>query len=75
MRARRLWLLLILSFGVLNAPVVAQRATNSNTQPEQAKPRLSTTIVNQRSSLERDLRVLRLTLRLTYTNDGTVPLA
>ena len=73
MIALRLWLLLILVFSV-NASVVAQRGTNSNTQPEQAKLRLSTAIVNQRSSLERDLRVLRLTLRLTYTNDGTVPI-
>jgi hypothetical protein len=70
----RLWLLLILGFSVINASVVAQGGTISNTQPEQAKLRLSTTIVTQRISLQRDLRTLHLTLKLTYTNDGTLPI-
>lgn len=74
MRAFRLWLLLILSFSVLNTSAVAQRGgTISNPQPEQAKLRLSTTIVNQRDSLGRRFRTLSLTLKLIYTNDGTVP--
>jgi hypothetical protein len=62
-------------FWRFSAPVVAQRGgTESVNQPEQARLRLSTTIIDQRSSVERDLRVLRLTLSLTYTNDGTVPI-
>jgi hypothetical protein len=74
MIALRLWFLLILGFSVINASVVAQGGTISNTQPEQAKLRLSTAIVTQRFSVERDLRALRLTLKLTYTNDGTLPI-
>lgn len=75
MIALRLWLLLILGFSVLNASVVAQPArSSSDSQSERVKLRLSTTIVNQRYSLERGFRTLRLTLKLTYTNDGKLPI-
>lgn len=71
----RLFLPLILGFSISDSFVVAQRGGSiASTQQKQAKLRLSTTIINERYSLERALRTLRLTLKLTYTNDGTVPI-
>ena len=75
MIATGLLLALMLGFSISSSPVVARRAgVLANSQQDQAKLRLYTTIVNERFSLERGDRTLRLTLKLTYTNDGPRPI-
>lgn len=75
MGAIRLFLLLIVGLSVADVSVVAQRAAAiANGRERQAALRLSTTIVNERYCLEEGFRTLRWTLKLTYTNDGTVPI-
>lgn len=68
-------LCLALSLGIAEMPVGAQSAARiSDNRQRQPDLHLSTSIVSERYSLERGFRILRWTLKLTYTNAGAQPI-
>ena len=76
---KRLTLILCLTFGVAVADVQKslEASNRSMTNPEQsaeAQLQLSTSLIEQRYSVETGSRLLRLTLNLTYSNIGNRPI-
>jgi hypothetical protein len=62
-----------LSLSVAGTTAGMQSAVRTSDN-QQSELRLSTTVVNERYCLERGFRVLRWTLKLTYTNAGGEPI-
>jgi hypothetical protein len=76
---RRLPLILCLCFGVAVADAqgsfeTANSIVTNAAQSAEARLQLSTSIVEQRYSVEAGARLLRLTLNLTYSNTGNRPI-
>jgi hypothetical protein len=77
MKGLPLILCLTLGFAVANAQKsfeTANRSMTNTAQSAEAKLQLSTSIIEQRYSVEAGSRLLRLMLNLTYSNTGNRPI-